>query len=75
MQFAAVNSTDIKTNTYFIDTGSIKVSVFTEYILSVNLKKIQFLITWSKLLCGTDHTTLEISVCFTTFNILSTEGT
>jgi len=42
MQLAAVNSTDIITNTYFINTGSIKVAVFTEYILSVNLKNTAF---------------------------------
>jgi len=37
MHLSAVNSTDIITNTYFINTGSIKVAVFAEHISSVNL--------------------------------------
>jgi hypothetical protein len=42
MHLAAVNSTYIITNTYFINTVSIKFAVFTEYILSVNLKNTFF---------------------------------
>jgi hypothetical protein len=38
MHFPAVNTTDTLTNAYFINTGSIKVAVFIEYIRSLNLE-------------------------------------
>ena len=42
MYSAAVYSTDIIANTYFINTGSIKAAVFAKHIGSVNLKKYNF---------------------------------
>jgi hypothetical protein len=42
MHLPAVNSTVTITNVYFINIGSIKVSVFTEYIRSLNLESTIF---------------------------------
>jgi len=59
MYYAAVNSTVINTRTYFINTGSINVAVFTENNWSVNLQN-TFLVTWPMLLRGTDHSVVEM---------------